>query len=52
MKARPTTTTDEAPASEQIDAIIQATDDWRGTLLADPRAVTLKIDRKLVEEAK
>lgn len=44
--------TNETSASEQIDAIIQATDDWRGLMLANLRAVILKANRKVVEEVK
>jgi hypothetical protein len=42
----------DKPASEQIDAIIVETDDWRGKKLAQLRAVIKKADPAIVEEVK
>jgi hypothetical protein len=42
----------EAPASEQIDAIIERLDDWRGRRLADLRALIRQADPRIVEEVK
>jgi hypothetical protein len=42
----------DSPASEEIDAIIGQSDDWRGETLARLRAVLLGADPALVEEVK
>jgi hypothetical protein len=44
--------TDEKSASEQIDDIIKATTDWRGTKLSELRAVITSADPAIVEEVK
>jgi hypothetical protein len=41
-----------SPASEEVDAIIEMSDDWRGETLAKLRAVVLTADRGVVEEVK
>lgn len=43
---------DEQSPSEQIDAIIKASADWRGRKLSDLRTVILKADPAVVEEVK
>ena len=52
MKAKTTASPTEKPASEQIDAIIKETDDWRGKKLSQLRALIKKADRAVVEEVK
>src|SRR5512145_1702773 len=52
MKAKATASPTEKPASEQIDAIIKETDDWRGEKLAQLRALIKKADPAVVEEVK
>ena len=52
MKAKATASPTEKPASEQIDAIIKETDDWRGKKLSQLRALIKKADRSVVEEVK
>ena len=52
MKAKATASPTEKPASEQIDAIIKETDDWRGKKLSQLRALIKKADRAVVEEVK
>ncbi|HWT55748.1 MAG TPA: DUF1801 domain-containing protein [Candidatus Microsaccharimonas sp.] len=42
----------EKSASEQIDAIVAAANDWRGKTLASLRAVILQTNPDLVEEVK
>jgi hypothetical protein len=42
----------EPSASEQIDAIIAAADDWRGVMLAELRRVITQADPEIVEEVK
>ncbi len=42
----------EKSASEQIDDIIKASDDWRGQLLASLRAIILEADSAVIEEVK
>jgi len=42
----------EKSASQQIDDIIRAQDDWRGKKLSDLRAVIRKSDPAVVEEVK
>lgn len=43
---------DDLPASQQIDAIINKTADWRGATLAKLRAVIRQSDPGIVEEVK
>jgi hypothetical protein len=52
MKAKPTPSSPEKSASEQIDAIIQAQSDWRGQKLARLRALIQQADPGVVEEVK
>lgn len=52
MKARTSTPADEVSASQQIDAIISETDDWRGKKVSKLRAVIRKADAVIVEEVK
>jgi hypothetical protein len=42
----------DSPASKEVDAIIDTSDDWRGEKLAWLRAVVLAADPALVEEVK
>jgi len=44
--------TDEKPASQQIDDIIKNSPDWRGKTLAKLRAIIMQTDSNLVEEVK
>jgi hypothetical protein len=50
MKARPSS--NDQPASQQIDAIITMHDDWRGKTLARLRTDILAADPAVVEEVK
>lgn len=43
---------EDVPASVQIDAIITKSDDWRGSMLAQLRAVIRQADTAVVEEVK
>ena len=43
---------EQTPASEQIDAIIEKTDGWRGTTLARLRELVKQADPAVVEEVK
>jgi hypothetical protein len=43
---------EDTPASQQIDAIIKMSGDWRGETLAQLRAVIKKADSAVVEEVK
>jgi hypothetical protein len=43
---------EEKPASEQIDAIISASSDWRGSRLAQLRSLIVQADPLLIEEVK
>ncbi len=52
MKASPQPSSVEKAASQQIDAIIQATTDWRGRKLSQLRAVIKKADPAIIEEVK
>lgn len=52
MKARTSTPLEEVSASQQIDAIISETDDWRGKKVSQLRAVIRKADAVIVEEVK
>lgn len=42
----------ERSISQEIDAIIKETNDWRGKMLSDLRAVINKADNNLIEEVK
>jgi len=42
----------ERSASQEIDDIIKAADNWRGALLAELRAIIKQADPELVEEVK
>lgn len=42
----------QGDASAQIDATIQALDDWRGRMLAHVRSIILQADPDVVEEVK
>jgi hypothetical protein len=52
MKASTKPSPKEKSPSQQIDAIIKETDDWRGRKLAQLRAVIKKADSAVVEEVK
>src|SRR5512147_980506 len=52
MKASMKPSPKEKPASEQIDAIIKASADWRGKKLSQLRALIVKADPAVVEEVK
>ena len=52
MTAGESASSNEEPASEQIDAIIEATGGWRSTTLARLRASIKKADPSVVEEVK
>ena len=52
MTAGESDSSNEEPASEQIDAIIEATGGWRSTTLARLRASIKKADPSVVEEVK
>lgn len=43
---------EDTPASEQIDAIIKMPGDWRGETLSQLRAVIKKADQAVIEEVK
>ena len=43
---------EEVPVSEQIDAIIAKSGDWRGRTLAELRAIVKRADPAVVEEIK
>jgi hypothetical protein len=45
-------TPNDVPPSEQIDAIIEAADDWKGETLSHLRAVIKKADPPVIEEVK
>jgi hypothetical protein len=45
-------TPNDVPPSEQIDAIIEAADDWKGETLSLIRAVIEKADPPVIEEVK
>ena len=45
-------TPNDVPPSEQIDAIIEAADDWKGETLSLLRAVIKKADPSVIEEVK
>lgn len=46
------TSTQNTTASQEIDAIIKKSGDWRGKMLAQLRAVIKKADSNVVEEVK
>ena len=52
MKARLNPSSEEKSASEQIDAIIEQQNDWRGQKLARLRALIKQADPAVVEEVK
>lgn len=52
MKASTRPSPQEKSASQQIDAIIRETDDWRGDKLSQLRALIQKADPAVVEEVK
>lgn len=43
---------EEIPPSQQIDAIIEKSDDWHGEMLSHLRSVIIKADSSIVEEVK
>jgi hypothetical protein len=51
-KTKPTLSPEGITPSQEIDAIIQNTPDWRGEKLAQLRALILKADPAAVEEVK
>lgn len=52
MPARKSSSPNDQSAAQQIDAIITMHGDWRGTMLAQLRAVILAADPAVVEEVK
>jgi len=52
MKGKAETSPKEKSPSQQIDAIIKASDDWRGRKLSQLRAAIKKADPAVVEEVK
>jgi hypothetical protein len=52
MKASTSSSPKEKSASQQIDAIIKESDDWRGKKLSQLRALIKKADPAVVEEVK
>lgn len=52
MNANMKSSTDAKSPSQQIDDIIQKTDDWRGKKLAQLRILILDADPEVVEEVK
>src|SRR5579859_4283420 len=52
MKANKKPPSNDTPASEQIDAIIRQSADWRGKKLSQLRAVIKQADPGVVEEVK
>lgn len=52
MKASPKSSPKEKSASQQIDAILKASDDWRGQKLSQFRALIKKAYPDVVEEVK
>src|SRR5512136_169086 len=52
MKTSPNPSPKEKSTSQQIDAIIKETGDWRGQKLSQLRAVIKKADPAMVEEVK
>ncbi len=52
MKTSATPSSKEKSASQQIDAIIKESSDWRGKKLSQLRAVIQKADSAVVEEVK
>lgn len=52
MKAKPNPPPEGMTPSQEIDAIIQNTTDWRGEILAHLRAVIQQADPDAVEEVK
>lgn len=52
MKASPEYSSREKSASQQVDAIIKESGDWRGNKLSQLRALIKKADLAVVEEVK
>ncbi len=52
MKANPNPASKDQSASDEIDAIIQKTTDWRGEKLSQLRSLIKKADPAVVEEVK
>lgn len=52
MKARTSSPSKESSLSQQIDAIIEKSADWRGKTLSRLRALIMKADPAMVEEVK
>ena len=52
MKASATSSPKGKSASQQIDAIIKKSDDWRGKRLSQLRILIKKIDTEIIEEVK
>jgi len=52
MKTNSKVSSEEKPASQQIDDIIKASGDWQGKKLSQLRAIIRKADPALVEEVK
>jgi hypothetical protein len=52
MKASATTSPKGKSASQQIDAIIEKSDDWRGKKLSQLRILIKKADTEIIEEVK
>ena len=52
MTPRTSSPSQDPAASRAIDAIIEASGDWRSTMLARLRAVILSADASIVEEVK
>jgi hypothetical protein len=52
MKTSSSTSQKEKPASQQIDAIIKKSSDWRGKKLAELRNIINNADPEIIEEVK
>jgi hypothetical protein len=52
MKGNTNTSMKEKSISQQIDAIIKESGDWRGEMLSQLRALIKKADRAVIEEIK
>ena len=52
MNAKKNPSPEESSPSQQIDAIIGKSDDWRGTKLSELRAMITQADPAIVEEVK
>ena len=51
-KEKPSTSSKDKSASQQIDAIIKNSDDWRGKRLSQLRILIKKTDADIIEEVK